>query len=462
MCALRHFLFLFLTAIGINPVSLATAGEVTIFDCGQGNCAVAKYNNQTMVFDAGRKGWSKFVAHENNIDDQSTQAVSFPILSDTSIKMLFTNVIPTEKATAVAGNSYKTHFDKQLKKSIYGSKGDSILEAVFVSHPDIDHFNLIAPLDLRPKAFILGGQYKLYSKVFRDFINNIQANSSDGKKVKVFKENDLKDIQQGTFEIPSFKGKAPPVIEILSANAALKNPANNNKQPKPSDRNTDSMIVKIQGPTWSILSPGDAELTTWEDANEEKLKNIDVLLLSHHGSETKGSTSKKILDIINPKICLISAGFEHHHPTSTVISLLRDYYKTNDYRTNPHFITCYDEAKKGFKSIITNLPIFTTMDNGSLTVNLSSKSLEIKVSRDFYPCPDEFYTYLASIFLFKPVEDRASYNLKSLMSKKGAKLIKNKNLGEQIFEKKTKDNQKEYYFKYGDAYLQMEIDEEEL
>lgn len=367
-------------------VGQSFACEVHVFDCGQGNTVAAKYKKQVMFFDAGRKSYSKFVAHEEATDDESTGKIGYEIkeenvdLFSLSIVTDLKKVHPKLDASATKG--YVNWFKRSIERFLDGSE----LKAIFVSHPDIDHYNLVNSYDclVPTKAFVLGGHYGLYGEAFRQKVESVAP--------RITKETaDDADAYNTELEAKGVlftddKVKAPEV-KVLGVNARGTD--------KIKDKNEDSMIVRIKH-RHSMIIPGDAEESTWDDvaagdnATNDPLQ-ANILLISHHGSITNGSTTEDLLERISPKVCLISAGFEHGHPTLKTIQMLLNYYKKNHYRTNPHFVSCYN--KDGLRqSIVTNAPIFTTIDNGRMSVNLSAAALIINAARDFRPSPDTHLT----------------------------------------------------------------------
>ncbi len=96
------------------------------------------------------------------------------------------------------------------------------------------------------------------------------------------------------------------------------------------DENEDSLVCFITFDNYSVLLTGDI----YKKQEEKILKNyglkdIDVLKISHHGSNT--SSSKKFLKNLNPKVSLISASKNNLYnlPSKKVLNNLNKYYKTS-------------------------------------------------------------------------------------------------------------------------------------
>ncbi len=428
--------------------------EVIIFDCGQGNTVAAKHNNKTMLFDAGRTGSSKFVAYEDDKSNESVLKRKYSIEEQNppvaSQKLSVSSQRYILEAISKNNKAYKTQFTKSLKK--YLLKDGRTLSAVFISHPDADHYNLVVDAALNPNAFVLGGSFPLYSPKFRNYLNGKICIKDEGYGAAdplpryLAHENFAQYCSFGVEE-------DDPTLEILSVNAG--------KTGAVPDKNTDSMVIKLSQ-KHSIIIPGDAEEETWEDAEQiggaDGLK-ADVLLLSHHGSKTNDSTTPDLLGKIQPKVCLISAGFQHNHPTKEIIDMLFDYYNGKSYRTMPHFLTFQEGATR--RCIITDAPIFTTIDNGALTVDLSSDILTVTCARDFNPTPDVSLSDGESTRLFFDTAGRKTFLSEEDLQKIDAEAFNDTPFGENIYGIKAEDDENEiYYYKFGDSYLKMVLLEE--
>ena len=90
------------------------------------------------------------------------------------------------------------------------------------------------------------------------------------------------------------------------------------------NENDNSLLTYMNIYDTSIISFGDASYKVEEDAiNKYNLNNIDILKVSHHGSKT--SSSKKYIDIINPKYSVISVGKNNRfgHPNKEILDNLK-------------------------------------------------------------------------------------------------------------------------------------------
>jgi hypothetical protein len=160
--------------------------------------------------------------------------------------------------------------------------------------------------------------------------------------------------------------------------------------------------------------------------------------------------------MVKPKVCLISAGFQYNHPTFAVIDLLLKYYNTTQYRTSPHYVTFFEGDTR--KSLITNAPIFTTIDNGVLKASLSSNNLKITAARELNPTPNTFLDEDGSMLSLELADDRSfvdSKTLKELDDKKSPS--KNtKYFGSDVFSVQNNGTES-YYYQFGETYLKMKL-----
>lgn len=99
------------------------------------------------------------------------------------------------------------------------------------------------------------------------------------------------------------------------------------------NENENSSVIYTKINNTKILLMGDAGVEREKDILEKyDLKNIDILKVGHHGSDS--SSSKEFIERINPKECIIPVGAnnKYGHPKKSVIDTLDDY--CNIYRTD--------------------------------------------------------------------------------------------------------------------------------
>lgn len=85
-----------------------------------------------------------------------------------------------------------------------------------------------------------------------------------------------------------------------------------------------SIVNTLRYGDFKAIFMGDLELNISEDLIENsKIGPVDYIKISHHGS--KNGTSEKLLDLLQPRIAIISVGKNSYgHPTPEVLKMLND------------------------------------------------------------------------------------------------------------------------------------------
>lgn len=90
------------------------------------------------------------------------------------------------------------------------------------------------------------------------------------------------------------------------------------------DGNEDSIVGYLKTKSWSMFLSGDIDKETEQKLVWRKIvdKPVDVLKVSHHGSET--ATSEEILEVLKPKEAVISVGKDNKfgHPREQTLKRL--------------------------------------------------------------------------------------------------------------------------------------------
>jgi len=95
-----------------------------------------------------------------------------------------------------------------------------------------------------------------------------------------------------------------------------------------------SLITKISYGSFHVILTGDSQVEELKEAvDSHNLSSVDVLQVPHHGSKT--GLNSKILEVIKPKIAVISVGADNRygHPTFYILNLLKD-LSIKTYRTD--------------------------------------------------------------------------------------------------------------------------------
>ena len=193
------------------------------------------------------------------------------------------------------------------------NNSNGVIDAIFISHFHDDHAEGCIEIikSLKVKKIFISPQNK------ETLLLNMILSLAKEKSIPVIyvKNGDLIEIDNAKFEI-LFNGSD------LDSNIDL-----NNK----------SMIIKLIAHDTSILFTGDAERIEEELLLENRHTrvrlNSDILKVGHHGS--RSSTTADFLNIVSPKIAIISCGVDNKfkHPHSETIEKL-DNYNAKIYRTD--------------------------------------------------------------------------------------------------------------------------------
>ena len=172
---------------------------------------------------------------------------------------------------------------------------DKTIEAVVLSHGDSDHTGGLTDLmkDYKVKNFFSNGYLdkEIEQKIYSQKIS----------------QNDIISISLFNFEVVW----PPAYVETTVGE-------------RDGNQNSVAGLLSIKNNGWSMLLTGDMEKEV-----EQKLvwrqiltKQVTVLKVSHHGSAT--ATSEELLEVLNPKIAVISVGKNNRfgHPREEVIKKL--------------------------------------------------------------------------------------------------------------------------------------------
>ena len=230
-------------------------------------------------------------------------------------------------------------------------KGISHIDYWFVSHVDSDHISGL--LDALDSGYsidkIVVDKYMLGEENYQDI--ETRANEQGIEiivmdKGDVVSEDNLKFacVFAGSDEIDDINGNSLAILGEYEED--------------------DSDIRFFIGGDMTV----DSEKCLLSDASEETgdkseysygdlrdmLSGVDILKVSHHGS--KSSSSEEFLQLLSPKMSIISAGVNncYHHPSKEVVSRLDDL----------------------------GIPHMCTQDYGRLKVNLDDKSVKVEVFLD--------------------------------------------------------------------------------
>lgn len=204
----------------------------------------------------------------------------------------------------------KMRFSSAIKTLL----NDKKFEKIFITHPDADHYGGLLTTD----PLMENGQL---------FVSDTSGGIWYKSLIREYKK------QSNQVVIPQ--------VGVIAGNSFFRIYCLDNGQIGKKlkyDKNNSSLILLIQTMKWSYLLTGDAEwkqerfLYPWK-----AILQSSILKVGHHGSR-KG-TSDFLLNLVNPKLAVISCGFENHfgHPN-----------KENLKRLNSHLVSIHRTDMQGY------------------------------------------------------------------------------------------------------------------
>ncbi len=183
------------------------------------------------------------------------------------------------------------------------------IDYLVLSHPQADHMNGLCFIArwFHPKEFWHNGD-QVETPSYRELMAIV-----DAQKIRKMLPADLK----GDIDINGVR------VQVLHPvpKSEMVGLEDNGKR-----LNNNSLVVKISYGETSFLFPGDLEKVGEEVliARSGRMIQSDILLSPHHGSKT--SSSKKFLELVNPRLCVISSGERtaRNFPHPTVLDRLHD------------------------------------------------------------------------------------------------------------------------------------------
>lgn len=172
------------------------------------------------------------------------------------------------------------------------------LDAIVATHADADHISgLIEVLEMYDVERIYYHREEKDTATYEEFE---RLSAEEGAEILDPRRGDSIELGYLTFE-------------VLHPGAELTG-----------DSNEDSVVLSLSCGTVDVYLMGDAGERAEEALlREEITRDIEVLKVGHHGSET--ATSPEFLDAVAPEHAVISAGFENQfgHPHEEVLHALQ-------------------------------------------------------------------------------------------------------------------------------------------
>ena len=211
------------------------------------------------------------------------------------------NLIDTGGLVMYSDNEYTYKLSKNKLLPYFKSIGMRKIDNLILTHGDADHMK---------EAYYIVENFKVDRVIF----NNDDFNYLEQELVKLLKKKNIKYCRN---------------IRKLSVGEDKLHFLNHNLY---DNENNNSNVIYFNYNGVKMLFMGDAGVKVEEDILENYiLKNIDILKVGHHGSNT--SSSKYFIDSISPKYSVISAGKNNRfgHPTDEILETLEN---SKVYRTD--------------------------------------------------------------------------------------------------------------------------------
>ena len=215
---------------------------------------------------------------------------------------------------------------------------DRTIELVILTHPQTDHFTGLIDVFRRYSIdALLANSVDASSGSYQVLKKDIRGMNLKLVNPKTFMKINLNDIKISLLNPPELSDH--PNQNVLGAFTTKE------------DLNNFSIVSRFDYKNFTALTTGDMGPNITGRVMETGLiKNITYLKVPHHGS--KNGLTKEFLDLINPRVAVISVGAKNHygHPSPEVIDMLRKanvITKRTDLDHSIHFVT--DGEKWWFK-----------------------------------------------------------------------------------------------------------------
>jgi len=210
-----------------------------------------------------------------------------------------------------AGSMSRTDIGSAVILPFLRSRGIGRLDAMFVSHANLDHYCAIPDLcqNMDVKSIYI-------SEYFRSKVKRKNEKSATALLLREIEASGLTIDTLNQGEWLSQSGEANWEIEILWP------PANDGSTPL--NTNDSSLVLRFEQPGGSLLLAGDIGKIPqrWLLTHNYDALRADVLLLPHHGSITKNLA--EFVAAVDPKWIVNSSGFLNERKVNNLREVLHD------------------------------------------------------------------------------------------------------------------------------------------
>jgi hypothetical protein len=299
--------------------------------------------------------------------------------------------------TKAAKSEFKRNAIIEIRKKVdsfllpFKKSKDSYDLNVVISHAHEDHYNLISPMfenywmKQKKIGFILGGKETHYNSK-KESLKLLEV-VKRYQTARIFAENFASEEM-----LPNF-GYPENLFKIITA-----------PQYESTDLNDYSVVLRIQVGNSGCLLTGDATGMVTSHILSRHNTKLDQLRSSiyqacHHGSLSHDSNDQIFIDTIRPEYAIFSTGTKYNHPSAAVVKrvishvkkepkyhILRYYpqdTRTSDIVDDQDAERCIHHKStlaNGYVFSVTQMRIFNTQDQRTLSFLIDGASLEILLS----------------------------------------------------------------------------------
>lgn len=248
-----YFLFLVNLSIWISVFSIDNKLQIIACDVGQGDAILLQKNTTQILIDGGPN---------NKVIDCLGRHVPF--------------------------------FDRQI-------------EAVFLTHPDIDHYGGLVDVFKNYKVQNFFSNGAVSGSQEYGVLENLVGGS--GASVASLVEGQV--VRVGMI-----------YLDILNPKVDIQSQLNTGQS---NEDNNQSLVMLLNYGQFKAIFTGDAEKEVSDRIAEmKKIKNLDYIKVNHHGS--RNGMTENLLKAVNPDIAVISSGVNNRygHPHAEIIKMLND------------------------------------------------------------------------------------------------------------------------------------------
>jgi len=262
---------------------------IYFLDVGQGDCIIVKDYKYTFMIDGGG---DRFMDDDDNIG----QRVVFPFLLDQNIKKIdciFITHVHYDHIKGVIEVLELVDVDTVVLPSVYENYVNAVM------------------FDDKSSNYLSSNGEDIKNNNNEDFVNYLFKGGDElfllEELIKIVNDLDIKLMFMNEGEVISGKSSMFTCVYPYKEKVYSEH------------ENENSLVLKLELGSVSVLLTGDIEEKgeQWIVSHNDTLKNINILKVPHHGSNS--SSTEEFLVKLNPKIAIVSVGENlFGHPSDIV------------------------------------------------------------------------------------------------------------------------------------------------